>query len=120
MSWGPFAVSSKGIVVLGIRANTGPTEENPWPKVEPWSVSLYLVKPRATTRRSLWGFDARFRDSSWRVFAPHWFLLIVTGVPAVYLKRNPRLRFSLSEIFVFITIAACALGVVVTFVRLEG
>ena len=120
ISWGPFVVSSNGSFEFGIRAIKGPTEENPWPKVEPWSVSLYMVDLQVSRKRKSWGFNAIFSESSWRVTLPHWFLLIMTGVSAIFLKQKPRFRFSLGDILLFTTIAACVLGVAIFFVKLEN
>ena len=119
ISWGPFVVSSKGRVEFGVRQIKGPTEENPWPTIEPWSVSLYLADLKVSRGRSYWGFNASFSKSSWRVSAPHWFLLIVTGVSAVFLKQRPRLMFRLGDILLFTTIVACVLGSAIHFVKIQ-
>ncbi|QDV81362.1 hypothetical protein TBK1r_02770 [Stieleria magnilauensis] len=58
-----FAVNSNGTVDLGCRKVTPPTESNPYPKVGPWTVDLWLVGLRDTEKRGYLGFDVKFGDS---------------------------------------------------------
>jgi hypothetical protein len=43
---------------------------------------------------------------------PYWFLLLVTGLMSVVFRRMPALRFTLSSLFIAITLLAVLLGMI--------
>jgi len=57
-------------------------------------------------------FRVRSSPGLFGVTAPHWFLVVVTGMLAVLSKPKPRLKFSLRELLTVLTLVAVVLGAV--------
>lgn len=74
----------------------------------------YLAKLRAA--KAMPNFPAYYQFSIhsspglFSVTAPHWFLVVVTGMLAVLSKPKPRFKFSLRDILIVVTLVAVVLG----------
>jgi hypothetical protein len=67
-------------------------------------------------KSEVWGKRSRYTEFS----APHWTFVLVIAFLAIALRPKPRWRYGVRDLFVFLTVTAIIVGIVVTFINSRG
>jgi hypothetical protein len=90
------------------RAFNGGMPVAPWTWTRrPTAVQRLLAGGQPSEVPTLLGFGySRLRNRGYTFIVPHWFLVAMTGTLAVAVKPTPRLRFSVRDLLVAMTMVA--------------